>query len=69
MKTTLSAIIVVISLGISAFAADSPYRFEYTVTYKDGTKLQGSTSFLTDDSIDIPIHMDTLGMCVLNVAG
>jgi len=65
MKSILYATICLVSLCVFAFADDLPYQLEYTVTYKDGSKTEGSAPFLADESIDIPIHMDTLGICVL----
>ena len=69
MKSTLRAIIVILSLGLSALAADSPYRFEYTVTNPDGSKVQGSALFLAGDSVRIPIALNSFNeMCVLEFA-
>ena len=66
MKTIISAAVCLMSLGLCAFGDEPPYQFQYTVTYKDGSKSEGSALFLPEDSIEIPIHMDTLGHCVLS---
>ena len=69
MKTTLRTIIALISLGFSAYAAEPPYRFEYTVTYENGTKTQGAALFLVSGVLVIPIQLNVFDICTLEFSG